>query len=360
MLRERRSRHPGRTVRQSRAVLAVAAVCAIALLAAGVCLAVGLAPVEPPSVLATATPGDTAPATPSTFDDSRKVQVSFVSGDPATVTSPVGGVLTRRSCTPGGSLDSGTVVAHVDERPLLGLNTSVPLYRDLQLGDRGGEVRALQDELTRLGRSVGSDGRLGPGTARAVAALLKEVGITRPDGSLVLPLDEIVRLPRVSTPVMKCADLGSTLEPGDELASAPAAVTAVRLSSIPRDLAPGARDLTVLGVTGAMTDGSSSTDPVFLATLAGAEGFTELVAAEDDAVPATLVLHDPIPVLQVPAAAVRTGDDPGTGCLALPGSTVPVDVVGSTLGASLVRLPEGTEPPTEVSLRVDDRRASCG
>ncbi len=341
-------------------VVAVAAVCGVALVAAGACLAVGLAPVEPPSVLATANPGDTAPATPSSFDDGRKVQVSFVSGDPVGVTSPVGGVLTRRPCTPGDSLDSGTVVAHVDERPLLGLNTSVPLYRDLQLGDRGADVRALQDELTRLGHPVGSDGRLGAGTARAVATLLKTVGITRPDAPLVLPLDQVVRLPRVTTPVTSCADLGSVVGPGDELASAPATVSAVRLSSVPTDLAPGARDLSVLGATGPMTDESGSTDPTFLAALVGAEGFDDLGSTADDAIPATLVLREPIPVLQVPAASVRTGDTPGTGCLALPSSTVPVDVVGSTLGASLVRLPEGTEPPTEVSLRVDDRRASCG
>jgi len=339
--------------------VAVASVCGVGLLAAGACLAVALMPVAPPSVLAAATPGTTAPVTPSTFDDSRKVQVSFVSGEPVSVATPIGGVLTRQPCTPGGTLDSGTVVAHVDERPLLGLSTSVPLYRDLQLDDRGADVRALQDELTRLGQPVASDGRLGPGTARAVAALLRATDITRPEAPLVLPLDGIVRLPRAATPVSSCTGLGGALEAGGELAAAPAAVTAVRLSSRPGDLAPGARDLTVLDVTGPLTDETTSSDPGFLAALAGAEGFDELVAAGDDAVPATLALHDPVPVLQVPAAAVRAGGTPGTGCLAVPSGSLPVDIVGSTLGASLVRLPEGTEPPTEVSLRADGRRTSC-
>ena len=342
------------------AAIVVATVCGLALVASGAGLAVALTPVDPPSVLATARPAETAPATPSTFDDSRNVQATFDSGDPVAVSTPLGGVLTRQSCTANGVLVSGTVIAHVDERPLLGLSTDVPLYRDLDLGDRGADVRALQDELTRLGHPARSDGNLGPATARAIASLLAAVDIARPESPLVLPLDGVVRLPRVTTPVSSCTRLGTTLQAGDELASAPASVTAVRLSARPEDLAPGDRDLELLGATGPMTDDSGSTDPAFLAALETADGFDELVAAAEDAIPATLRLRDPIPVLQVPAAAVATGDTPGAGCLAMPGESIPVTVVGSTLGSSLVRLADGIEPPREVSLRADDRRASCG
>jgi hypothetical protein len=337
--------------------LPVAIVGGAALVAAGVLLAVGLAPAAPPAVLAVATPGATAPAVAAVFDDQRRVDVSFDSGEAVTLTAPVGGVLTRQPCTTAGTLTSGSVVAHVDERPLLGLHTRVPLYRDLQVGDRGDDVRAVQDELSRLGRPVDGDGRLGPRTARVVTALLREAGAELPEAPGVLSRDQVVWLPRPTTATTTCTALGATLAPGDTLASAPAPVTAVRLSTRPRDLAPGDRDLEVLGVTGPLTDESGSTDPDFLAALASANGVHEL--ADDDEVPATLRLREPLAVLQVPAAALAEPDATGAACLAVPGRSLPAEVVGSALGASLVRLPAGVDPPQEVSLRDVDRRRPC-
>ena len=56
-------------------------------------------------------------------------------------------------------LASGKGAYKVNDRVVVALNTATPLYRDLKTGDKGDDVLALNNELSRLGYNsvAGSD-----------------------------------------------------------------------------------------------------------------------------------------------------------------------------------------------------------
>lgn len=51
----------------------------------------------------------------------------------------------------GNGLTSGKGAYQVNDRTVVALNTATPLYRDLKTGDIGGDVLALNNELSLLG-----------------------------------------------------------------------------------------------------------------------------------------------------------------------------------------------------------------
>ena len=51
----------------------------------------------------------------------------------------------------GNGLTSGKGAYQVNDRTVVALNTATPLYRDLKTGDTGGDVLALNNELSLLG-----------------------------------------------------------------------------------------------------------------------------------------------------------------------------------------------------------------
>ena len=51
----------------------------------------------------------------------------------------------------GDGLISGKGAYQVNDRTVVALNTATPLYRDLKTGDIGGDVLALNNELSLLG-----------------------------------------------------------------------------------------------------------------------------------------------------------------------------------------------------------------
>lgn len=93
-------------------------------------------------------------------------------------------VVTGVSVHAGDVVRSGDRIVEVSGRPSIGLALSVPLYRDLEPGDQGDDVREVQEELTRLGFYSGrADGTFGAGTSAAVAALYRAAGSTPPAAS---------------------------------------------------------------------------------------------------------------------------------------------------------------------------------
>ncbi|OFI39419.1 hypothetical protein BIU82_13895 [Arthrobacter sp. SW1] len=85
----------------------------------------------------------------------------------------------------GDTVTPGELLAVVSDRPLLVLPASVPLYRDLFLGDTGSDVTALQHALTDLGYSSNISGTFDASTQAALEAWYEAVGQTAPFGSPV-------------------------------------------------------------------------------------------------------------------------------------------------------------------------------
>ncbi|MGW2304767.1 peptidoglycan-binding protein [Streptomyces sp. NPDC001809] len=78
----------------------------------------------------------------------------------------------------GDTVRAGRLLVEISGRPVIALQGTVPLYRDLKPGAQGSDVGRLQDALHRLGHSTSPDnrGRFGEGTKAAVTALYAALG----------------------------------------------------------------------------------------------------------------------------------------------------------------------------------------
>ncbi|MFC9594972.1 peptidoglycan-binding protein [Streptomyces sp. NPDC056944] len=78
----------------------------------------------------------------------------------------------------GDEVRAGRLLVEISGRPVIALQGTVPLYRDLKPGAQGSDVGRLQDALHRLGHSTSPDnrGRFGEGTKSAVTALYDALG----------------------------------------------------------------------------------------------------------------------------------------------------------------------------------------
>ncbi|WP_406053677.1 peptidoglycan-binding protein [Streptomyces sp. NBC_01077] len=87
-------------------------------------------------------------------------------------------VTTRMPIRMGGRVNAGQVVLEVSGRPVFVLKGSLPAYRDISPGTVGKDVKQLQQALSMLGHSYGSDGlgTFGAGTKRALNSFYDSIG----------------------------------------------------------------------------------------------------------------------------------------------------------------------------------------
>lgn len=234
----------------------------------------------------------------------------------------------------GVPFESGQALIRANDQPVVGLATSIPLFRDLAKGTKGRDVTALQTELGRLGLGAHPTGTYDTRTVNAVKALQKRLGLPKPSGTLALT--DVAWLPTASITPTAC---NATV--GTQLGSEPLATVAGPLRRVsfdrPANLAPGERTLRLFGAQirlPAEADGTD--DPTFLATVSGTREFTQ--QRKDDKVEQTADyrLADPLSAWKVPPAALF-GLDQGRACVQVGDEAVPVTIVGSGLGAALVQ-----------------------
>jgi hypothetical protein len=108
------------------------------------------------------------------------------------VTSPAaaqGGVVTAVDRDPGSTLEAGAVLMRISGRPLFVLTGPFALYRDIQPGDIGDDVQAIQASLKAAGHPTGRDasGTYGRGTQAAVRAMYKNAGYQAPETARAIP-----------------------------------------------------------------------------------------------------------------------------------------------------------------------------
>lgn len=333
----------------------LAAVATVAVLAAGVALgavwttSAAPAPLTPPTVIAT------FPVESTTFDDLRSVRLAVSHGEAVALTSPGTGLVTRSSCSPGAGIESGTAALYLDDRPIVALATSIPLWRDLTIGTEGNDVRALQEELTRLGRTVPVTGVLRSTTLRAFEDVLDSLGDR---ASLTgIPRSSVLWIPAPVVSTESCtASTGSQLEAGSEIATVAGGLTSVALrDSLPPDLVPGPRVLNVGGVRAALGEDGVVTDHAALAALGSVPSLRGGGGSEDDAPVGRLSLATALDASVVPPSAIVTATD-GATCVFVQADPVPLRVVGSELGRTFV-LFDGP-PPSSVDI-APTKDASC-
>jgi hypothetical protein len=116
----------------------------------GFVLAWGSAGKEPAA--STGLPPATARVIRTTLVETKTVSGTLGYGDPVPIRAGGGGTLTWIAPV-GSKVERGKPLFKVDERPVVALYGSLPLYRTLRDGVKGGDVRQLERNLAALGRT---------------------------------------------------------------------------------------------------------------------------------------------------------------------------------------------------------------
>ncbi|WP_169166748.1 peptidoglycan-binding domain-containing protein [Cellulomonas taurus] len=281
---------------------------------------------------------DVAPSARS-FDDARTVEVAVERADATTLTVPTEGRVTAWQCGAGVELLSGASSLAVDGRGLLNLATSLPLWRDLAVGDSGDDVTALQQALVDLGAEIAVDGVVGRSTIQAFATV-RGAAVPGTESGTTVPVDAVFWLPAPAVHLASCdVDRGETVTAGQSMGEVQGAVRSVVLTTTPPDAVAGPRVLTVNGVALAMTDGLTVDIDQPVDALP--------VGSTSDPLTGSWRLAEPMQVSAVPPGAVfGVLDD--RACVFGDGRAIPVRLVSSDLGQSLVTFDDRL--PTSVRL----------
>lgn len=290
----------------------------------------------------------TAPTATVQLSDERVVGATPDVTPGAALTSEGSGKITVWECSPGSTIRSGTAPLVVDDRPVLALATSRPLWRDLSMGDEGGDVHAVQVELERLGLSGPPSGVFDTMTAAAVDAILDPSGGA--PSSEGLPAEAVVWISAPEVTVESCdLGVGELVTPGSRLATIAGSLAGLQVE-LPAStgLVHGARSV-VYGGSAAEVDPAPDDsvivvdDVELLAAVAAGPDYQAWVAS-DGLTPVTVeyVLRAPVEVIAVPPGALF-GLEVSAGCIRSGGRDHPVTVVASRAGQTFVVLDDGTE-----------------
>lgn len=177
-------------------------------------------------------------------------------------------VVTEVAVKKDDSLRSGSAIAKVSGRPVIALYGTFPLYRDLEVGDRGDDARELNDILRGLGFASGGGAEITEATSRGLGQLYAAVGEEAPraagseaDDASASPRKEKFRLqdfyflPSPTVTVVSMSRVGATLDAdGGTLGTVRTGTNQITARTEAKDIGAFAEGSTV---TGASADGSS-------------------------------------------------------------------------------------------------------
>ncbi|WP_157847170.1 hypothetical protein [Pseudoscardovia suis] len=336
-------------------VLVVAAVC----ITAGVC-AVYL-PDRTPALLQQAKEVTLAPVETQEWSETRQITLTPTFSAERTLTSNSSGMVTADWSASG--LESGKAAFAVDGRPVMALATSQPLWRDLHYYDTGEDVRALNDELVRLGYPADANSATYSwNTGNAWGKLLASAGAAgAADGSLSIA--DVLWIPEGSVSVSGwSASLGAQVMAGSQLATVPGVLQKLTIGGA--SVGNADRTVTLYGLSATLPAGQTEiTDRAFLDALSASQSWKSQSADSLLAgVSGSISTGDSTHVLRVPAAAVYGMDETGTnGCIIVDGKTVHVSIAGAQMGVSLVTATDGSDIDAMHNVTVGSalRSATC-
>ena len=311
--------------------------------ATAVCVSVGacalLLPDRAPALLGSSGEVATAPASVQEYSGNQQVTVVPTISAERDLLGNANGTVTADWSA--GGLTSGKGAYKVNDRVVVALNTATPLYRDLKTGDKGDDVLALNNELSRLGyNSVAGSDTYWWATSEGWRQLMNDNG-NPSDGTLTLA--DTMWIPENVVAVDEwTATTGSMVTGGMAIGKIPGALTKLTVkngTAVGQD-----RSVSMYGIDGTLPAGSTEiTDSEFLRNVSANETFQSMdMQTKKAGLDATVALKQPLQVLRVPAGAVF-GIDGSSGCIVPKSrnkSNTPakVTIVGSELGVSLVQM----------------------
>ncbi len=185
-------------------------------------------------------PVSTADITRQTLIDRENHDGTLAHGDPTTISSRGTGTVTGLPVE-GATVSRGQALFRLDDKPVTLLYGSLPAYRPLGAGVRGGDVTQFERNLRALGyRGFTVDATYNAATASAVRTWQRKLGLVasgRVNPSQIVYTAGTVRVDALSAPV------GSVIGPGAAVeqvtGTSPLATVALDMSSA-RLATPGA------------------------------------------------------------------------------------------------------------------------
>ena len=142
----------------------------------------------------------------------------LASGLTTSLASPASGTITDAVAS-GATVARGDVIARIDDRPVVALIGSTPMWRDLDVGVEGDDVLQLETNLAALGFNTDGDvvidDEYTSDTADMVEAWQESLGI---DETGEVAMGDVAIIAGEST-VTSSAAVGSSIETGGEMAS---------------------------------------------------------------------------------------------------------------------------------------------
>ncbi len=175
---------------RSKLLVTGAAVLVLGGAAAGLALARGSAAKQPAAN--PALPPATAKVARTTLVETKRVPGTLGYGDAVPVGAAQSGTLTWIAPV-GSTVERGEPLFKLDERPVVALYGSLPLYRTLRAGVKGADVEQFEENLSKLGYTGFTvDETYTPATAQAMRSWqanrgLPETGTVEPGQLVVIP-----------------------------------------------------------------------------------------------------------------------------------------------------------------------------
>jgi hypothetical protein len=141
-------------------------------------------------------------------------------------------VVTEQLTAVGEQVGSGSILGLVSGRPLTLMSSSVPLYRELRLGDSGPDVRALQDELIKWGYPLRRSETVGNDMLDSLRDVYSLAGAAPPGGvgkEIFIDPNEFIQVPGDGGTVVALSAVGSVVSeesPFVRIQTSPNSVTA--------------------------------------------------------------------------------------------------------------------------------------
>jgi multidrug efflux system membrane fusion protein len=292
-----------------------------------------------------ALPPATAVVTRTTLVETKKVSGTLGYGDPVPIHATGPGTITW--IAPVGSMvKRGELLFKVNERPVVALYGSVPLYRTLGDGAWGVDVQQLEKNLAKLGYSGFTvDDTYDWATAQAVSTWQADLGL--PETGTVA-LGQVVFTPGAVRVAEHTARVGDVLSEGGVSVLSYTGTT--RLVSVDLDVADQAlavegRKVTItvpgqnavegkISQVGAVVTAQSTTSDARIevtVTIADQEALGSLVAAPVDV---DFVSEERKDVLAVPVAALLALPEGGYGVEIVEGNTTRIVAVKTGMFAA--------------------------
>ncbi|WP_241887486.1 hypothetical protein [Bifidobacterium pseudocatenulatum] len=228
------------------------------------CIAVGSCalwlPDRTPTLLSSAGERTVVPASVQEYAGTQQVTVVPTISSDRDLFGNASGLVTADWS--GNGLTSGKGAYQVNDRTVVALNTATPLYRDLKTGDIGGDVLALNNELSLLGyNSVPGSDTYWRATSDGWKQLMADNGNTS-DGSLSLA--DTLWIPEHEVAVDEwSATAGSMVTGGTAIGKIPGSLTKLTIKN--GTASAQDRTLTIFGITGTLPANTTEiTDAGFL------------------------------------------------------------------------------------------------